>query len=418
MVCVGRALQCPVANNSYDAPMLWSAWVLAPLFVAGTAVVLALLLRAAGVERSGALAGVLAGALLGQTILGQAAPQIFEEHFLGGVAQRVEISELQMRQAADIAALHAIDVTHVAIEEKRAEHQQELTVATQRLDEARREHQAGQRTWILLAAVALLMLAMPGPRWPAKFGDAAFAATWTLLLVAGVVGGAAMLAFGAAGPAAAALGITYIITGRGWATTGRPILPMDESIADMPGVLRRLVDDVTFLLWLSSFSVIVVFLFRPQNTGAGAGLTLGLPIGIAIGLALRLLHPKRRRAVLGLIGPAIVASLLVLHLDGRTWQVFVPIIIGGLIGADGRWFGVASGLRWVGWRWSAGWASSLPVTDAGAAQIAAAGLLALAGILDGLMLMTAIAGAIACDLAFNLRWRLLEALLRGEAETE
>ena len=132
--------------------------------IVATACTIALrLLRIPGGAPAAALcAGLLAGVFLGPAVLGRVAPDLHESLSLGSASQAESLKELQSRQAADIAALVAIDASPIAIAETQAEHAEDIAPLRESLDQARAQRRILFMTaafgaallWILFTAIA------------------------------------------------------------------------------------------------------------------------------------------------------------------------------------------------------------------------------------------------------------------------
>lgn len=119
-----------------------AAWLIGGMWalVLG-AMLLAMLVRVAGVPggRTGAavLGGVLAGVLLGPGVAGRIAPQPFERAFVGGVQERREVEEREASHAREIAVVDEAGVTGTYVADLRARHEAEIVPLRDALQNAR-----------------------------------------------------------------------------------------------------------------------------------------------------------------------------------------------------------------------------------------------------------------------------------------
>src|SRR4051812_16613534 len=127
----------------------------------GLSVLLTLGLRAVrlpgGRPAAAVLGGILAGLVLGPGVLGQLAPDWYEQTFVGGATERRALEEL----AAERRALVASDVSAEAVREFDRDHNHER----QRLDLARRKAMAAFRQPLDVAGVTMLSVAMFAGGW-------------------------------------------------------------------------------------------------------------------------------------------------------------------------------------------------------------------------------------------------------------
>ena len=104
------------------------------------------------------LGGLLAGVLLGPSILGRIIPQEYEKWFTGAVAQRQALSELVGRQGADLLVAEHARLPPEEIRSLREHHLAELAKAHGEWQQVHRDHQRPIRR----AAIAIGVLTLLG----------------------------------------------------------------------------------------------------------------------------------------------------------------------------------------------------------------------------------------------------------------
>ncbi|MFG0276121.1 MAG: hypothetical protein ACF8QF_13800 [Phycisphaerales bacterium] len=380
------------------------------LALAGLGALLAKILAMAGVvggvRAAGILGGAAAGLLLGAAVLGQAAPDHYERWFLGGAAQRDALHALVSRQQADIAALRAVDITPVAIEEQVAQHALERAPLEAALAEARSNHAlaiagVGAGAFVLAMIVAGLAVGRRGGGAPDADGDLAIAAGLSSVVVATVSAGAVAflfapldvreaLAFGAAG----AVG--------GTALSGRFLLA--------PAGRNRRVGQSAVVAELVGSALVA-------GGARGGLLATSVLIGVALSLVAPLLvavsGPARRRAeAVAFVGVApLVVAVLVVRLDPTALLAdrlfWIGAIASAILHHDGRWIGA-----WIPWRFfgdeparSEAWRRSGAVLESGVGmtQCGAAMALVYAGALPASLGAGLVVSAIVIEMAAPIR---------------
>ena len=425
-------------------------WPVGILAVSG--ILFSILLRWAGIRRPGTLAGLAAGILCGATVLGKAHSEWYTRFLVGGETERIALNDLQDRQTADLLAMGRAGVSEAAIDELRETHQKEFDAATTKYESAVRDHARGVRliatgcAGLLLGWLAPISLGglrrrfgthvdgddRAGSKNDVHWNDAAFAALWMQVLVAGFLGAAVLFVFGGSQREALAVAMAFAITSAGLGGTG----------VRQAGVSNDGSDDGNFCVeksnssagriqligWLVGIAVLIIAVIgamlagddgviRPATVFFG-GAALG------IGFVLRWLtwnmdarESLSHRIISGALAFAAVpfiAATLCLKVDILNSVILWPVFLGMLIGGDGRWFGAALGLRIGGRPWSYALRSSLPLADAGPVQIAAASIFITVGWIESLSFAAAIvAGAVLCDLTVEKRDELVRRLYKA-----
>jgi len=426
-------------------------WLWPVGFLALSGILFALLLRWAGIRRPGTLAGLAAGILCGATVLGKVHSEWYTRFFVGGETERIALNDLQGRQTADLLAMGRAGVSKAAIDELQETHQKEFDAATKSYESAVRDHARGVRS-IAMGCAGLLL----GWLAPISFGglrrrfgsgaegegenrgrgtrclrwsDAAFVALWMQVLVAGFVGAAVLFVFGGSQREALAVAIAFSITSAGLKVTGDrqtggsnrgdddPEADVEEAVS-CPGRIE-------LIGWLVGagvlvFAVVGALSFGDEGIVEPTTVFLGT-VTLGIGLVLRWLSRSMGgrgslsiRLISGTLmcaGVPFITAVLCLKVDILNPSILWPVMLGMLIGGDGRWFGAALGLRITGRPWSRALWSALPLADAGAVQVGTAFIFLTAGWIESLSFAAAIvAGAVLCDLTVEKRGKLVRQL--------
>lgn len=128
------------------APAIGLAWLLRRAEVPG---------RAAG---AAAVGGLVVGLLLGPSVFGRLHPEWHMGLFVGGQAEARALESVQRLQAAELAALRALEITPIAIEEARERHADERRPDEQALEAARAEFRRDFNMAGLIVAVGAATL--------------------------------------------------------------------------------------------------------------------------------------------------------------------------------------------------------------------------------------------------------------------
>lgn len=398
--------------------MISTTSLLTLLMIAAAAVAMTALLRFAGLARGAVVAGVFVGAVLGATVLKPVAPMTFDRYIGGGLEERQALEDLKSEQGAMIAALRATSVSDVAVDEMVEQQRSSLEAAETKLDEAQASHRFAYRWLIVALSACLLVAAMPRSWVLNGLTDALFASLWTVLASGAIVGGLALFAFKCTGMQAIALAMTFAVCG---APAARPSAAQSgEVIVGPADAVQRLVL-ITFFLWLTCLLAGIAFFVHELSAinGHARSLAPALPAGIVLGaLVSTLLNRKWRTFVLAEVITPTLAAMLVVHLDMRSNWIVLAIVFALVIGGDGRWLGLTSAMRWLGWPWRAALLLTIPLIDAAALQLAMAGLFASVGLLYEGLLAAAVLGAIVCDLTYPLRPRLVNSVFTDGTEVD
>jgi hypothetical protein len=146
----------------------------------------ALLLRWARCPGWPVVGGAIAGILLGPTILGRVAPEVFERLIDGGAEERAVLDAARRRQAADLLAAQVAGADDTVIAEMRVAHGEELVPLAKAWTDARWHDQRPLRNYsAVMTALALLAAGrLRVPRGGARSNPVAAASIglWSALL--------------------------------------------------------------------------------------------------------------------------------------------------------------------------------------------------------------------------------------------
>lgn len=312
----------------------------------------AVVLRAARAPGWSVLGGLAAGVIIGPSILGRVAPQMYESIFVGGVEQREAMESLARRHAAERLAAEQLMTEHGApdrdfVGEMRDAQAADREPFEQSLREARWDHQRPQR--YITALIVLLALlggaaAQQPTRGPSQSIINAFSiGTWA----AGLPG---MLAYFAAsrwwgyGPWESLLAAGAVAIGP-WALTR-----IDRGIADEVehggAAMIRAAGRVTSVIALAA---VVIALWQLRGTSGVMYATplMALPAAwlIPAGFLPRGIEPVVRMVLL----PALTA-VVAMRVDLYQHAAFWPIVVLLLLSGDGRWIGGVIGAMALGGR--------------------------------------------------------------------
>ncbi len=386
--------------------------ILAILLTAFAAVFFTLLLRSAGLTRASIIGGILAGGLVGATVLGRVAPDVYERYFVGGVAEHRALEQLHSEHGAALRAMSEMNVSEAAVEELQTRQRTEMQAATQQRDAAEAAHQQARLLLSAIIALSIIVAAAPRSRRPASAPECLFAALWMIVVTCGFVGLAVVFAFQGSRAQAIALGLTFAAAGTNVILPLRPGEESSHPTVLLPLEIRNRLTDIAFVIWFLCFVAIITGVLSAAQSGSAqtSHLTPTLLIAIVGGVGLKLLPLRARHALRMIVLPSILTALLLVNTDLMTPMLIGPLVLAVLVGGDARWFGLASGLRWQGWSWRNAWLGTMPLVDAAPMQVAMASAFFLAGWLNEPLLACAVFGAAVCDVTQPLRPRLLTML--------
>jgi hypothetical protein len=391
------------------------------VFAAGTAAVL----HRAGMNHTGArsIGGLLAGFLLGPSILGSFNPQQYRTYVLGGADEHRALAQLVRKHGADLAVAEHARIDNKQFTKLRHEQIQELSAAQQTLTKAEFNHQGPIRIIIggLVAAVLLcsglfsLARTQGISHWPASISIG----LWSGIVPAALGFMAAYwwwdctIAIAAAFAAAFAVG-PWILS------------PAEASIADeveVGGAAMilnggRIASCQGIVLAIGASALVL-----SAEMWTACTVLLALPFGWLI-----LLANNRTAKVSGIYSHQIVwifdrwalpalAALITVRVDVLRQFSIWPFVLAMVLSSDGRWLGAVLGAMLPGGRsLLRTMRLAIPSMAAGPNQLAIAGFASMCGLVSDSLVLAMIGGAAFVDLTANTRRRL--ALRIGQTEEE
>jgi hypothetical protein len=320
--------------------------VLAIVLLVAVSTAWAVLLRWTRCPGWSVVAGVAAGLMLGPTILGRVAPDLYSGVFDGGLEQARQLGQLSSQHGAERVAAHAAGATVETIGALERRQSAAIETATHLWRDARWTHQRPQRAFVAILAALTLS------------GAAAFAiprsGRGTSVVTAVSVG-----AWSAALPG----GIAWFMLRGPWQTGAVESMLVVAAVAIGPWALSRtdrdIADDAEAdgarlvlvagrVATLIAAGIVVAALVRAHGS---IGLLWAAPLAaIPLGWMANWPAAEVARGALGLvIVPAVTATVAIridLLGDLRPW----PVLILVLLSTDGRWLGAFTGAQILGGR--------------------------------------------------------------------
>jgi hypothetical protein len=394
----------PVAMNE-DALMACGLLLVVPAAAAG-------LLRGAGVRRAAIAGGVLAGVMLGPSVLGRVMPSFHERALLGGVEDRESLRAFERRRAADELAARWAELDGEARVDRIERFETERARLQTALERAAwRDQQAIRAIVVVLSALTLAGCCLgagraEGPR------PHALAATNIGLWAAALPGGLAWLAATSWGyePADAMMVAAAV-------SIGPAGLSADDALAAERAELggARL---ITVAGRVASLAAIAVAAWSLHETRGWAGAAMALALGSSLPPAASSPAVRRHanRLVSGLLLPSLAASAMI-RIDALSDWAIWPLIVLVLLSGDGRWLGAFIGAMLPGGRRSLR-SLRLVMGAAGgsATQVAAIALALHAWSMPKAAASALMIGALLMDLTASARAFMVKRLEAAEEE--
>lgn len=370
-------------------------------------------LRTAGMRHPAIPAGALAGVLLGPLVLGRTWPEAHRALFEGGLAERAALVELAEQQQAAMFALQKTGVSEDAIVQQREAHEAEAAPLREAFEKARGEHRRASALGIGLVAAVALSLCVRRGRMFRPDSAAAFVTAWTSVVVVGGVGLIAVYLMGEPRTGAIVTGLAFAIPA-GLRLTWRT--PMREEVDAAEGPLRTVSSLSGTGMWLALAAAVGAAGYGqewPAWTALGGCAIAGL--WAAQRARGHLLRAWMMSAIIMLLIPTAVAAV-VCRLELTGTEALAAVLLGGIVGGDGRWLGAASGLRWLGMPWGSGFRLAAPLTDPMHVQAGIAAAAWGSELISGQAAAACFVAAWVCDVTLRLRISLTHRL--SEAGTE
>jgi len=401
---------------------------------APAAAVLAWLLRRAGLvggpAAAAVLGGAIAGVLLGATVMGKAAPGVYEAVFVGGVREAELLEEARRGVDREIEALRVSGVTPIAIEEHRAGLERKISAYADRAAwaRARRSEAIDSAALLLTCAVFALGAAWAGRMRRRPMTGGAVASGVGTVLGAGIPVCIAAAWLGHMGNTSAwALGAAMGI-GSAWPTAR----------ARRHGASGRSpeTDASAMVALLIGLAAVTMATISEGGAGSFAGAWSAAVIGVALVSCAwrsrkRRTRTRTQRRALGMTYAVIAPALTAVCAAPIDWSSeavtragIVAMVAALLFASDGRFFGA-----WIGWRLygdetareqALRRASAALANNVGIVSIGVAALGRAAGVIDGAGMIAIIFGALIVETTVGLRLRfarMLDAFSSGAGAT-
>lgn len=349
-----------------------------------------------GVQGAAVCAGVFVGLVAGPGVAANAWPGWYARWVAGGAQESRNLADLREQQRDESAALRAVGVTPVAVEELEERHRADAGPLVDALARARAERAASNdRALIAACALVVALGVLCLRRWPVRSrGRGALGGL--VVFGAGVLAPwGAMALLGAANPGALALATGAIGAGVG-------IVGLGLSVGAVAGCGAAVGAVVVF----GSAAVPVVL----------AALTAVVARVVVPGRSLRRLR-RWSLELLGLLGAPAVSALVAVRLDIRSldpasWGLWLTLVFALVWCSDGRLFAAWLGLRVV--HADRPWSRSARLTNAGALvpHLVLTAVGASAGLLDQSALAACVASAVLLALSVGAR-RLIAEMIEG-----
>lgn len=363
-----------------------------------------------------AVSGVLAGLLLGPTVLGRVAPDFFQRVVVGAQSQQISLERLVRRHQADELAATRGLIDAQAMRELKQRHKAERELAERERDAARWESQRSLRV-LSGALVALTMMAAAPfgiPRGGGKPDVASFLSigAWAAAMP-GALAFASVIWLLGGGEMEAAMVAAALAVGP-WALAAG-----DREAADAAEINgARLIQAGGRVASIAALIIAGGALLQSRGV---VGLTAAAPLAV---LPLTWLMPNlvsaraARVAAQHVLLPALVATTLI-KVDWIDDFAFWPLLVILLLSDDGRWLGAFIGAMLPGGR-PALRTMRLVVGSmaAGPTQLAVTAVGVHSGMIPPRFVLPLVLGAVLIEVAAPVRRTFAHRVSQAEAEQE
>lgn len=353
--------------------------------------------------------GVAAGLVLGPTILGRVAPDLYGTVFDGGLEERRELRATVSRHGADRAASRHAGVTIESLDQLRLEQDTALAAVTDAWRAARWAHQGPQRSFVAI----LVALTLAGASVFAVKRDAGTPSPIATLSVGlwsaalpGAIAWLAMRALWDGAPGESMLVVAAIAIGP-WALTAADREAADQ--AEAGGA--RLVQTGGRVATLVAVAIAAAALLVEHGT-AGLPWIAALAAAPAGWLVTRFVSGGAFiRGLLKFVVVPAVTAVVAVRIDVLADLAFWPVVVLVLLSSDGRWLGAFTGAQVLGGR--GGMRTMRLVmgsTAAGPTQIAVTAVAVSTWSIDASMGLALLAGAVLIEVTGPARRGVAERL--------
>jgi len=332
-----------VKRSEHDA-LCWV--VLAIVLVVVVSAAWAVLLRWTRCPGWSVVAGVAAGLVLGPTILGRVAPDLYGGVFDGGLDQHRQLRQLISHHGAERVAARAAGATGETIASLRLRQAEAVDTATGVWRDARWAHQRPQRTFVtVLAALTLAgaaAFAIPRRGHAPSIVVATSIGTWSAALP-GAVAWFMLRGPWEAGAAESMLVAAAVAIGP-WAFTAADRNTADD--AEAGGAC--LVQYAGRIATLIAAGLVVAALVRAHGW---IGLLWAAPLAAApLGWMVNRSAVEVTRRVLNLVIVPAITACVAIRIDVLGDLSPWPVVVLVLLSTDGRWIGAFTGAQVLGGR--------------------------------------------------------------------
>ena len=387
--------------------------MLAIVLLAFVSVAWAVLLRWTRCPGWSVVAGVAAGLVLGPTILGRVAPEMYSGIFDGGLEQSRQLRELISHHGAEQAVALEAGATVETIAALQHRQAAAVDTATGVWRDARWAHQRPQRSFVaILAALTLAgaaAFAIPRCGHAPSIVAAASIGAWSAALPGGI---AWFMLRGPweAGAAESMLVVAAVAIGP-WALTAADRDTADD--AEVGGA--RLVQVAGRIATLIAAGLVVAALALAHGW---MGLLWAAPLAaVPLGWMAKWPAVEVSRRILSLVVvPAVTASVAVridVLVDLTPW----PVVVVVLLSTDGRWLGAFTGAQVLGGRRGLRTMRLvMAATVAGPTQIVVAAIAVSTWSIDTRLALALLLGAVLIELTGPARRAVAQRLAEDEGD--
>lgn len=376
---------------------------------------MALLLRWARCPGWRVAGGVLAGLLLGPSVLGRIMPEHYESWLIGGQEERAALGALLSRQGADLLALETAGAPRSDIESLRREQQVQWIEARRALDDARWHHQRPLRSYTaLMVSLTLLgggLISVRGRDRRQGWTTPLSIGLWAAALPGGL-GFFAMRFWGDSTVAESVLAASILAVGP-WALTA-----IDRQAADQVefGGARM----IQTAGRVASLIAVASAMWALWSIRGLPGLLWSLPLlAIIAGWLLPVRDVRLVREILNVMLIPNLAACATMKVDLFADASLWPIVVFVLLSGDGRWTGAFLGALTPGGRKTLRTMRLVLGSMAcGPAQLAILAVAVQTGAIPGSAAFALALGAIAIEVLAPARRVMARKLAETEEELE
>lgn len=371
--------------------------------------ILAVVLKWTKIRAWSMVGGVVGGILLGPAVLGSVAPSYWEGIFLGGVAEREELTQLDRQQHADILAATTLGVDQDLLLQLRADQQFVRSISEDQWQLATWKDQRALRNYAITLVVLILLSGNDRRARRQTYSNTTSTdhaplsmslsvGAWSSVLPGGCVAVISYLFWDAS--LAASLAIGACLGAGPWTLSRWEQRTADGS--ETGGAL--LMVRCGRIAWCIAG---VAAIFAGWQEHGPMALVWLLPLLLLP--VVWMIPPRDGRLLRWFVDfaaiPSLMTTAMVLINPADAFQLW-PILIVILLCADARWLGGVVGLGILGGRTSAdAMRLSIPLVDAGVSQLCLVTLLFGAGVLTAPLAFAVIIGALFLEITAPIRFK-------------